>query len=55
MQREQTNKYAVGVDIGGTHITAALVDLEKKELVKGSKKRTNVNSHGSQKAFCIRG
>lgn len=47
MQRAQNNRYVLGVDIGGTHITAALMNIEKKELVRGSKKRANVNSHGS--------
>ena len=47
MQRAQNNRYVLGVDIGGTLITAALVDIEKKELLRGSKKRLGVNSHGS--------
>lgn len=41
------NNYVLGAEIGGTHITTALVDLEKKELIRGSKFRANVNSQGT--------
>ena len=34
---------ALGVDIGGSHITAALVDLEKKAIVDSSLQRNYVN------------
>ncbi|MBB2143920.1 ROK family protein [Pedobacter sp. LMG 31464] len=34
----------LGVDIGGSHITAALVDLEKGTLIQNSIKRNAVNS-----------
>ncbi|MDQ8004782.1 MAG: ROK family protein [Pedobacter sp.] len=34
----------LGVDIGGSHITAAIVDLDKGVLVKDSIKRNEVNS-----------
>lgn len=37
----------LGVDIGGSHITAALVDLEGRFVVTGSRKRKLVNSQGS--------
>lgn len=37
----------LGVDIGGSHITAALVDLESRQVVTGSRKRKLVNSQGS--------
>lgn len=37
----------VGVDIGGSHITAALVDLKLRKVLKGSWTREGVNSHGS--------
>jgi glucokinase len=37
----------LGVDIGGSHITAALVDLETKVIVAGSEKREFVDSNGS--------
>ena len=34
----------LGVDIGGSHITAAMVDLSTGKLVEGSSKRETVNS-----------
>jgi glucokinase len=37
----------LGVDIGGSHITAALVDLESRQVVAGSRRRKLVNSQGS--------
>lgn len=36
-----------GVDIGGSHITAALVDLDKKIILETSWRRMAVNSQGS--------
>jgi glucokinase len=38
---------AIGADIGGTHITAAIVDLDKKSIIPGSLSRAKVNSHAS--------
>jgi glucokinase len=38
----------LGIDIGGTHITAALVDLENGTLIPNSIKRSAVNSLGSK-------
>lgn len=35
---------ALGVDIGGSHITAALIDLETRSLITNSIKRSAVNS-----------
>ncbi|MNX26408.1 Fructokinase [compost metagenome] len=37
----------VGIDIGGSHITAALVDLEKQCVLEESRVRSRVNSNGS--------
>lgn len=37
----------VGIDIGGSHITTALVDLEKKAILDHSLHRSRVNCHGS--------
>lgn len=37
----------LGVDIGGSHITTALIDLESRDLVPGSHHRERVNSNGS--------
>lgn len=39
--------FVLGVDIGGSHITAALVDLESRMVVTGSRKRKLVNAQGS--------
>lgn len=38
---------AMGVDIGGTHITAALIDLPTKKIIPGSLKRSSVNAGGT--------
>lgn len=37
----------LGVDIGGSHITSALVDLEKRAVVEGSLSRKHIDSHGT--------
>ncbi len=37
---------ALGVDIGGTHITAGLINLDERNLIKGSVKRQAINSKG---------
>ena len=39
--------FAIGVDVGGSHITAGLVDLNKRQLVANSLRRQPVNAHGS--------
>ena len=36
-----------GIDIGGSHITAALIDLDKHAIIEGSVVRKRVNSKGS--------
>ena len=38
---------AIGIDIGGTHITAALVSLEDGQVLNGTKTRAAVNAHAS--------
>ncbi len=43
----RSSSLAIGADIGGTHITAALVDLDKKAIVAGSANRCKVDSHAS--------
>jgi len=40
-------KIVLGVDIGGSHITSELVDLEKKEGIKSSWYRNKINTNGS--------
>lgn len=37
----------IGIDIGGSHITAGIVDLKNRSLVKNSLVRKHVNSKGS--------
>ena len=39
--------FAIGADIGGTHITAALIDLHKKTIIPSSVKRAHVNAAGT--------
>ena len=41
----KVNDIVLGIDIGGTHITAALVDLETRSIVEGSVQRRAVNSN----------
>ncbi|WP_299825961.1 ROK family protein [uncultured Pontibacter sp.] len=41
------NQFILGVDIGGTHITAAVVDLSTRTLIPGSISRQPVDSGGS--------
>lgn len=41
-----SSSYAIGVDIGGTHITAGVIDLQKRSVVKGSEVRAFVNAQG---------
>lgn len=38
---------AIGADIGGTHITAALIDLNKKSILPGTLIREKVDTHAS--------
>jgi len=42
---------ALGVDIGGSHITAALVDLETRTIIQDSIKRSAVNSQESKETI----
>src|SRR5687767_13556570 len=39
------NEFALGVDIGGSHITAGVVDLQKKSLLTDTIRRQKVSSH----------
>lgn len=39
-----TGSFIAGIDIGGSHITVALVDVEKRLVVEQSKKRALINS-----------
>lgn len=42
-----SHKTVLGVDIGGSHITAALVDLETKSILPGTQTRAHVNAQGA--------
>ena len=42
-----TSHKVIGIDIGGSHITAGVVDLKSRKLVNNSLIRTHVNSKGS--------
>ena len=39
------NDYVLGIDIGGSHITAALVDMETRSIIASSIQRRGVNSN----------
>ncbi len=39
-----SNKFALGIDIGGSHLTMAMVDIEKKCIVENSKLHIYVDS-----------
>lgn len=41
------NSVAIGVDIGGSHITTAMVDLQSHKIVPGSLMRKHINSKGT--------
>jgi glucokinase len=42
-----SHKTVLGVDIGGTHITAALVDLDTKSVLRETQARAHVNAQGT--------
>ena len=41
------NRFAMGIDIGGTHTTAGIIDLNKQQLINKSIARTYTNSSGN--------
>lgn len=40
-------KYAIGADVGGSHISTVLVDLEKKQLIENSHNQKKVDNKAS--------
>ncbi len=44
---------ALGVDIGGSHITTGIVDIEGKKLVEGSIKREFIDSNGTAESILV--
>lgn len=49
VDKKAGNSIVVGVDIGGSHITAALIDLETRTVIQESRQRKSVNSQGEAK------
>jgi glucokinase len=43
----EKNNLVVGIDIGGSHITAGLVEMNEVKVVKSSVLRKKLNSHGT--------
>ena len=41
------NRFAMGIDIGGTHTAAGIVDLDKQQLIDKSIVRTYTDSSGN--------
>ncbi|RBQ02735.1 ROK family protein [Pedobacter miscanthi] len=39
--------YVLGIDIGGSHITAAVLDMKQRNILKNSYTRDRVNPHGT--------
>ena len=42
-----TGNYIAGIDIGGSHITVALIDVEKRVVLEHTKKRNPIDSQGT--------
>lgn len=42
------NNIAAGIDIGGSHITAALIDLQSQSIIRDSLVRRSINSKGNR-------
>jgi glucokinase len=47
MNKTDKNNFVISADIGGTHITAAVIDLENKMIIEDTRTRVNVNSQGT--------
>jgi glucokinase len=47
MTKETESLFAVGVDIGGSHITTAIIDLVNRCVVNGSESRAPVNAQAA--------
>src|SRR5688572_4821917 len=46
-KRKKPEALALGIDIGGSHITAGIVDLAQKKVMEGSEVRQLVNRHAA--------
>lgn len=47
--KDNLNKFILGADIGGSHITAAVVDIENRKLLKDTYIREHLDTNGSVK------
>jgi glucokinase len=47
MNKTDKNNYVISADIGGTHITTAVIDLEKKMIIEDTRTRVSVDSQGT--------
>jgi glucokinase len=47
MKDGDTNKYIISADIGGSHITAAIIDLTNKRIIDHTRSRLPVDSNGN--------
>jgi glucokinase len=45
------NSIVAGIDIGGSHITVALVDVEKRAVLQHTRKRFVIDTQGSADAI----
>ncbi|MCL2104096.1 MAG: ROK family protein [Kiritimatiellaeota bacterium] len=41
-----SKKYLMGIDVGGSHVTAAMIDAESFEMLPGSERRRHIDTHG---------
>jgi glucokinase len=39
-------RHVIGVDVGGTHVTAALIDLHQKKIVSSTRCRADIDTNG---------
>ena len=46
-----TKKYLMGFDVGGSHVTAALIDADTFAMLPGSEARRNIDTHGEPDAI----
>ncbi|QNR85177.1 ROK family protein [Pedobacter riviphilus] len=44
----KTKPLMIGVDIGGSHITAAIIDFQSNSVLNHSRVRSHVNTHGTK-------
>ncbi|MDQ0641111.1 glucokinase [Pedobacter sp. W3I1] len=44
----KTKPLMIGVDIGGSHITAAIIDFQSHSVIAHSRVRSHVNTHGTK-------